>query len=1138
MINVDLNDKFDLSKDRVFITGTQALVRLCLMQSAKDRAGGLTTGGYVTGYRGSPLGGLDQQFPRAKTALDEAGVIFEPALNEDLAATAIWGTQQAELRGEGTCDGVFGMWYGKGPGVDRTGDAFRHANLAGTSPHGGVLAIMGDDHTCESSTTAHQSEFAFVDACMPIFNPANIEDIFDFGLHGWAMSRFAGVWCGLKMVKENVESTGSIDASPDRFQQIIPDFDLPEGGLNIRIQDTPQEQEARLHRYKLDAVRAYLRANPLNRVVYSGGENPKVGIVSTGKSYMDVLQALDELGITQERANAIGLALYKVGVPWPLEPEGIVSFATGLDKIIVVEEKRGLIEDQMKAILYGVSGAPSIVGKTDESAKVLFQAEGALNPMQVAVGIGQRIKGHDDITAKTNALYQMLGAEREALSVARRPYFCAGCPHNSSTVVPEGSRAYAGIGCHYMVQWMERDTLGYTHMGAEGANWIGEGKFSKRDHVFQNLGDGTYNHSGLQAMRAAIGSGVNMTYKILYNDAVAMTGGQTHDGSLDLYQIAHEVRAAGVKVLKVVTEDLDRIDPSRLPSGVSVHPRSELAPVQREFAEVKGISALIYDQTCAAEKRRRRKRGLYPDPARRIFINEDVCEGCGDCGVQSNCVAIVPKNTDLGTKRSIDQSACNKDFSCLKGFCPSFVSIEGGTIKRPEVSIQEPPKVPAPATKVDVEEPYAIALTGVGGTGVVTIGALLGMAAHLEGKGCGIIDMAGLAQKGGAVVSHIKIGADPSAIKAIRIATGGADLILGGDMVVASGSDLLATLNKDRGAAVVNSHEMMTMDFVKQPDFKLPVNAMQERIRRAVHGGQATFVDATDIAVQIMGDSIAANAFLLGVAYQKGLIPLEAASIRRAIEMNRVAVELNTLAFQMGRNWVHDPQSFEGLLSPKAAAAGERTLDEIVAHRMALLTAYKSGRYAKRYQKLVEKVRAIDEGEALSRAVAHNLAKVMAYKDEYEVARLYSDGRFADRVANTFEGDFKLNFHLSPPLLSKTDPATGRPAKKAYGPGMMRTFRLLARLKGLRGTPFDIFGYSAERKEERKLIRYYEALVAELVRDYQSLDYDVATELARLPEMARGFGPVKAKNVASMYDRERELREKLKSDEVAQASAA
>ena len=1032
MKHVDLNDKYDLAQNRVFITGTQALVRLCLMQSAKDRDAGLNTGGYVSGYRGSPLGGLDQQFPRAFKQLSEANVIFEPGFNEDLAATAIWGTQQAELRGEGAYDGVFGMWYGKGPGVDRSGDAFRHANFAGTSPNGGVLAIMGDDHTCESSTTAHQSEYAFVDAMMPVFNPAGIEDILEFGLHGWALSRFASVWCGLKMVKDNVESTASIDASVEHFSQIIPDFEMPDGGLGIRLTDTPQEQEVRLHAHKLKAVQAYLRANDINKVTHSGGETPKIGIISTGKSYLDVLQALDELGIDEVRAETLGLKILKVGVTWPMEPEGLKEFAQGLSKILVVEEKRSLMEDQIKSILYGMPQAPEIVGKKDENGMTLFQSQGALNPVQIAHGIGARLEGDADVSAKAQSLFQMLGAEREALSIARRPYFCAGCPHNSSTKVPDGSRAYAGIGCHYMVLWMDRETSGYTHMGAEGANWIGEAKFSKRDHVFQNIGDGTYNHSGLQAIRAATRMNVNMTYKILYNDAVAMTGGQTHDGGIDVYGIADEVKSFGVSALRLVTDDVERIDRSRLPKGTSVHPREELDAVQQDLTKVKGVSALIYDQTCAAEKRRRRKRGTFPDPAKRVFINEDVCEGCGDCSVQSNCVAIVPQETDLGTKRRIDQSACNKDFSCLKGFCPSFVTVEGGALRKPEVKASVLPDVAEPSAKPDLETPCAIALTGVGGTGVVTIGALLGMAAHIEGKGCGIIDMAGLAQKGGAVVSHIKISENPQDIKAIRIASGGADLILGGDMVVAAGAELLATLNRDRGAIVVNSHQMMTQDFVKQPDFKLPANAMEERIRRGASKGRSHFVDATDIALQTMGDTIAGNAFLLGVAFQNGLIPLKATSILEAIALNAVAVELNQMAFQKGRQWVSDKASVEADLKPKSKPLTERSLDDLISHRKTLLTAYKSGGYAKKYAKLMAKVMDADKDpdQKLSRAVAHNLAKVMAYKDEYEVARLYTDGSYQKRLEAQFEGDYSLKFHLAPPLFSKIDPNTGLMAKK------------------------------------------------------------------------------------------------------------
>lgn len=1141
MKHVDLSDKYDLTKTRVFLTGTQALIRLCLLQVELDKRAGLTTAGYVSGYRGSPLGGLDLQFPRAKAELEAANVVFEPGLNEDLAATAIWGTQQAELRGEGAYDGVFGMWYGKGPGVDRSGDAFRHGNLAGTSPNGGVLVLMGDDHTCESSTTSHQSEYALVDAMMPIFNPANIQDMLAFGLHGWALSRYAGVWCGLKCVKDNVESSGSIDAGVEQYSHVIPkDHVLPEGGLNIRLNDPPPAQEARLHRHKLEAVKAYVRANGLDQVVMDGGDAARIGIVSTGKSYMDVLQALEELGIDAARAEALGVALYKVAMPWPLEPRGIEAFATGLDLLVVVEEKRGLMEDQIRSILYGSEDMPQVIGKRDEAGDVLFQSEAALNPVQIAAALGARIArltGDADLTRQGNDLVRQLGEEMGALSVARKPYFCAGCPHNSSTIVPEGSRAYAGIGCHYLAQFMERETSGYTHMGAEGANWIGESKFSTRDHVFQNVGDGTFNHSGLLALRAAVGSGANMTLKILYNDAVALTGGQTHEGDLDVYRIAHETVATGVVETVVVADDPARIERARLPKGVTVHGRGALQEVQRRLAGVKGVTALIYDQTCAAEKRRRRKRGTYPDPAKRVFINPDVCEGCGDCGVQSNCVAILPLETAFGTKRQIDQSACNKDFSCLKGFCPSFVTIEGAELRKPQAASAGLPEVPEP-DRVARADAYSIVLTGVGGTGVVTIGALLGMAAHLEGKGCGIIDMAGLAQKGGAVVSHIKIGPDPEAIKAIRIARGGADLLLGCDMVTAASPEIVQSLGPD-GHAVVNSFEMVTGDFTRDPGFALPVNLMHTRIKGAVPDGQAVLVNGTHLATRLIGDSIATNLFMLGVAYQRGLVPVSAEAIFKAIDLNGVAVEASRLAFQKGRHWVVDPGAVEAEAGAEAERPADR-LEDVIAHRDAHLTAYQSAAYARKYRKLVDRVVAADPDPAqrLSFAVARNLAKVMTYKDEYEVARLYGDGEFLTDVMSKFDGEVGVRLHLAPPVLARIDPATGRPKKRAFGVWVLRLFRLLARGKRLRGTPFDPFGFTAERWAERALRKDYSGLVAELADAVATCDYEVAVALAEGPDAIRGFGPVKAQSMETARSRQTELRQRLKHGKTAAEHAA
>ena len=1130
MIDVDLNDKFDLGKKRIFITGTQALIRLCLTQSHLDRKSGLNTAGYVTGYRGSPLGALDGQFPRARKQLDAANVIYEPGMNEDLAATALWGAQQAELRGEGAYDGVFGMWYGKGPGVDRSGDVFRHANLSGTSKHGGVLVLMGDDHTCESSTTCHQSEYALKDAMIPILNPAGVAEILEYGLHGWAMSRTAGIWVGLKCVKDNIESTASIWSDPDAFTPADAEYDMPEGGLNIRVGDTPQAQEARLHQHKIAAAQAYVRANGLDKVIWPGGDKPKVGIVTTGKSYMDVLSAFEVLGIDEARAGEIGLRLYKVAMPWPLEPQGIMDFARGLDQLIVVEEKRGLIEEQIRVLLYGRTDMPkNVIGKRDEAGETLFPAELALNPMQIAAALGMRL-GDTGINNQARKIEADLKNEIESLGLSRSMYFCAGCPHNSSTVIPEGARGYAGIGCSWMSQTMERNVDGYTHMGAEGTNWIGESKFSKRRHVFQTLGDGTYNHSGLLAVRAAVAMGTNITYKILYNDTVAMTGGQDHEGNLNPFKIAAEVNAAGVARLSFVTDRPDLYKQTQFPSGTTINHRDDVITVQKELEKIDGCTVLLYEQTCAAEKRRRRKRGKMEDPAKRLFINPLVCEGCGDCGVQSNCVAINPLETEFGRKRQIDQSSCNKDYTCVKGFCPSFITVEGGTLRKPAALEGPLPEILEPTEKPELDQPFRVVLTGVGGTGVVTIGALLAMAAHLEGKGCGIIDMLGMAQKGGAVTSHIMLAVDPDDITAVRVAPGRADLVLGCDLLVTAGEQILNLVGYDRSHIVVNTHEMMTGDFTRNADFSLPVRRMNNRVRAAVAEGNSHFVDATRVARSLMGNTIAANLFLLGVAYQKGLVPLSAMAIERAIELNGIAVPFNVKSFNWGRHWVQD----EKLVLDRTADLSEdrpsaKTLDELVAHRMAELTAYQNAAYAARYKSLVDNVTATDPGsdQAFTMAVARYAYKLMAYKDEYEIARLYTDGRFEKAMAEQFTGDFRIKMNLAPPLIAKRDPETGNLKKQEFKSWMLHAMKLLARFKGLRGTAFDIFGYSEERKMERALINEYFTTIEELLPRLGEVDYTNAVAVATLPEQIRGFGHVKHTSMVAAAETRTDLLSQL-----------
>ncbi|MEI8150812.1 MAG: indolepyruvate ferredoxin oxidoreductase family protein [Hyphomicrobiales bacterium] len=1146
--HVTLDDKYDLTKSRVFVTGYQALVRLTLMQHERDQRAGLNTAGYVTGYRGSPLGGLDYQFQRAASHLAPRNTLFQTAINEDLAATALWGSQQAELRGEGKYDGVFGIWYGKGPGVDRSGDALRHANFAGTSKFGGVLALMGDDHTAESSTTAHQSEFNFVDVMIPILNPAGVQEIIDYGLYGFAMSRFTGTWVGLKCMHETVEATAVIDGALDRLSIVIPgpdEFSMPEGGLNIRLNDTVLGMEARLHDYKRDAMLAFIRANKLNKAITTGGRNPKIGVITTGKSYLDVRQALDELGIDEVKCNDWGLRIEKIACPWPIGKPELMDFAKGLDLIIVVEEKRSLIEVQVREELYGTSNQPAVIGKKDEQGSWLFPVKGALDSNDVAICIGDRLLNYvtdENLKGRVARLKEAQARLAQTQDVAVRvPYFCSGCPHNSSTVVPEGSRAYAGIGCHYMAQWMDRSTLGFTQMGGEGANWIGEAPFSKTPHVFQNIGDGTYNHSGYMALRASIASGVNVTYKILFNDAVAMTGGQTNDGGLNVPKIAAQVAAEGARRVVVVSDEPKKYPPgTKWPEGITFHHRDDLQTVQKELSQIPGCTVLIYDQTCAAEKRRRRKRGTFPDPAKRVIINELVCEGCGDCGVKSNCVSVQPLETEFGRKRTIDQSSCNKDFSCVKGFCPSFVTVHGAQLKWGKGVAQDQGVVALPEPKLPkLGQTYNIIVTGVGGTGIVTIGGILGMAAHLEGKGVGVIDMAGLAQKGGAVYSHMRIAERPEDIHAIRVAAGGADLVLGGDIVVAGNKKVLAAV-KPGTAMIVNTSEFLPGDFTRNADFSLPT----ERLRRAIAGGAGKdhthFIDASRLATALLGSSLGANIFMVGYAYQLGALPLSADAIEQAIALNGEAVPMNLAAFHWGRRAALDRDAVEALAKPKAESRDEnrtlsQTFEETVERRVAFLTAYQNAAYAARYRDWVGKVKAAESAKApgqcgLAEAVARYLFKLMAYKDEYEVARLYTDGNFLKQVASELGGEnLRFEFHLAPPLLTKINPATGEPRKMSFGPWMMSGFKALAKLKVLRGTVFDIFGYSGERRTERKLIADYEALLGEILAKLTPDNHTAAVGLAAIPEKIRGFGPVKARHLAAAKADEAALLERFRS---------
>ncbi len=1149
---VTLDDKYTLDSGRIYLTGIQALVRLPMMQRQRDVAAGLNTAGFISGYRGSPLGGLDQNLWQAKRFLEKSHIRFQPGINEDLAATAVWGSQQTNLFPGAKYDGVFAMWYAKGPGVDRTGDVFKHANATGTSARGGVLVLAGDDHAAKSSTLPHQSEYGFIDASIPILNPSGVQDILDLGLYGWALSRFSGCWVAFKTIAETVDNSASVYVDPHRVEIRTPDdFTLPPDGLNIRWPDyNALEVERRLRLFKLPAVHAFARANRLDRVVLDS-PRARLGIVATGKSYLDVRQALTELGIDDAHAAAIGLRLYKVALTWPLEPEGVRRFAAGLEEILIVEEKRPVVEEQVKDILYDLEARPRVIGKKDERGAPFLAITGELDPMQVARAIAQRIARFHSSPRIAERLAYLAAKERQLAGakapIDRIPYFCSGCPHNTSTRVPEGSRATAGIGCHYMAIWMDRETATYTQMGGEGVPWIGQAPFTETPHIFANLGDGTYFHSGILAIRAALAAGVTITYKILYNDAVAMTGGQPIEGHLSVPQITEQLAAEGVKRIVVVSDEPDKYPAGAgFAAGVDIFHRERLDEVQRNLRETPGVSVLIYDQTCAAEKRRRRKRGTFPNPAKRIFINELVCEGCGDCSRASNCLSVVPVETEFGRKRAIDQSSCNKDYSCVEGFCPSFVTVHGGAVRKHHApkDHDEIPTLPTPPSP-SLAEPYNILVAGIGGTGVVTIGALLGMAAHLEGKGCSVLDMTGLAQKGGAVLSHIRIAKAPEDIHAARVTTGGAHLLLGCDIVVAAAPDGLARLREGTSRAVINQHETITGAFPRNPDIAFPRRQLAQQVSAAVGPGRADFVDATRLATALLGDSIATNLFMLGYAFQKGLIPVGADAIERAIELNGVAVDANRRAFRWGRWATIDAAAVERAAGPAAGDATPvaRTLDEIVARRAGFLTQYQNAAYAERYERWVRRIAQREcermPGEsALAEAVARNLFKLMAYKDEYEVARLYTDGTFLKELDRQFEGDFTLEFHLAPPLLAERDPATGHLKKRRYGPWMMQAFSLLARLKFLRGTALDPFGRSEERRTERRLIAEYEALLEELLAELTPDNHRFAVALARIPEQIRGFGHVKAGNLAKARAEQEKLLEAFRAPPAPHAIAA
>jgi len=1115
---VSLDDKYSLDSARAYINGIEALVRLPILQHQRDQEAGLKTAGFISGYRGSPLGGVDQAMWSAQPYLEKHDIKFVPGVNEDLAATAVRGSQEVGLLPGAKFDGVFGMWYGKGPGLDRSIDAFRHANAAGTAKQGGVLAVVGDDHGCKSSTYPYQSEHLFMSLSMPILAPANVQEVLDLGIYGWELSRYCGCWVGLKAITENMDSAISADIDPNRVTIRLPkDFEMPDDGVNVRLPDSPLEQEERLNKYKIYAALAFARENELNKILIDT-EQPKLGIITSGKSYLDVMQAFDDLGIDEQQASEIGVRVYKVGMPWPLEPVKTHEFAKGLEEILVVEEKRSVMEDQLTGQLYNwpVEQRPQVVGEYDEHGQELLTNLSELTPAMIARVIAKRLERfYSSDAIKERVLFindkERRLAEPRDVSL-RSATYCSGCPHNTSTKVPDGSIAAGGIGCHYMGTWSKnRPAHNYTHMGGEGVTWVGMSPFTKTEHIFQNLGDGTYFHSGSLAIRQAVAANINITYKILYNDAVAMTGGQKVDGSLTVPELITQLKGEGVSRIEIVAEQPE-LHRNLSDSLVGVNHRSKLIEIQKSMRETAGCSVLVYDQVCATEKRRRRKRGTMAVSTKKAFINDLVCEGCGDCSLKSNCLSVVPKETEYGRKRKIDQAACNQDLSCIDGFCPSFVTVTGGELRKPTAKEASEAKLPEP-TLPEIDKPWNVLITGVGGTGVLTVTAVLSMAAHLESKGVATMNQTGLAQKFGPVISHLRIAQQQDDIYTVRIPAGDADLVIGVDLLVSASDDALAKMHSDRTYAVVNETVSATAEFIDNPDVVYQIDAMKHSIEDELGDARADFIAAGELSESLLGDPLATNLFLVGYAYQKGLLPVSADAINKALELNGVKVEFNQRAFEWGRKAFHnlaEVEQFSGVNENRFDAL--QSLEDILKDRFDDLVLYQNRAYAERYRATVNKViqteAKLGEERDLSIAVAKALYKTMAIKDEYEVARLYTDGRFEQQLAKVFEGKPKLSFHLAPPILS----SKAKPRKITFGSYMFPMFKLLAKLKGLRGTAFDVFSYSAERKMERALIDELNHTIDQLLERLDTANREYAVRAVELVKGVRGYGHVKEKN--------------------------
>jgi len=1131
-----LMDRYARQSGRVLLTGTQALVRILLDQRDRDRADGIDSAGFVSGYRGSPLGGVDLELWRAKKLLSDRRIEFLPAVNEDLAATAVLGSQQVETNPAREVDGVFGLWYGKGPGVDRSGDALKHGNAYGSSPHGGVLVIAGDDHGCVSSSMPHQSDVAFMAWFMPTLNPADVAEYLSFGEYGYALSRFSGMWVGFKSISETVESCASVELPPRRIFN-PPAFEPPAGGLHYRWPDLPGPQIEQRLEAKKNAVLAFAAANPIDRRIYDIPD-ATYGIVTTGKGHLDLMEALQLLGLTESKCRRLGIDIYKVGMVWPLAHHDALEFVREKREILVIEEKRGIIESQFKEYFYDYPGhkPEHMVGKSDENNDPLVPWVGELSPRLLAPIVARRLDlifPGLDLKSRAESLLRPSAEIIDISGATRTPYFCSGCPHNTSTKVPEGSQALAGIGCHFMASWMDRDTSSLIQMGGEGVNWIASSRFTGGKHVFQNLGEGTYYHSGSMAIRQAVAAKANITYKILFNDAVAMTGGQPVDGPISVTAIAHEVRANGVTRIAIVSDAPDNLQASDFPKGVTIHPRADLDAVQRELRLIVGVSVLIYEQECATERRRKRKRGQAPEPRKFAIINDLVCEGCGDCSVESNCLSVEPKETPFGRKRQINLSTCNQDFSCVNGFCPSFVTVEGATRRKKQGAgidaLARATTLPEPRF-ASLDKPFNLLVTGVGGTGVITVGALITMAAHLEGKGASVLDFTGFAQKFGPVLSFIRLSDNPDDIHQVRIDQSAANALIGCDIVVSSSPKASGTYGPGM-RAVVNTADMPTGDIVRHRDASLETPARLRHLERVVGSDNVRSLDANRLSDALFGDTVFANVIMLGAAWQQGLVPVTSEALMRAIELNGVAIEQNKQAFASGRLAAADRNFVTSLLGQ---AKNEETLDEIIARRVEFLTAYQNADYADRYLKFVSQIRAVEErqapeSQALTTAVARSLFKLMAYKDEYEVARLHMQTGFQEKLRQEFEGDFAIKYHLAPPILSSGRDARGRPLKRQFGQWIQPAFRLLARLKFVRGTPLDVFGYTHERRMERGLIDWYEKLVTDLTPWISPATIERLVKIAAAPMDIRGYGPVKMEAVAKVQKETEDLLRLLKT---------